>query len=114
VCVIVGGHINPAGGGDVGAAAAPGAESLALSLPRAALYVAAQCLGAATVCGAGLVRATHSADAFARLGGGEKAVGDGYGRVTGLAAEVVGTSVLVYTVFSATVAKRNARGNAKV
>lgn len=43
-----------------------------------------------------------------------KAVGEGYGRATGLAAEVVGTSVLVYTVFSVTVAKRNARGSAKV
>nr|CAB3499355.1 unnamed protein product [Digitaria exilis] len=98
---ISGGHINPA-------------VTLALllarkvSLPRAALYVAAQCLGA--VCGAGVVRAIHSpGNSFARLGGGANVVGDGYGRGTGLAAEVVGTFVLVYTVFSATDAKRNAR-----
>ncbi|RLN19997.1 aquaporin PIP2-1-like [Panicum miliaceum] len=76
-----------------------------VSLPRAALYVAAQCLGA--VCGAGLVRAVHSPPGtFARLGSGANVVGDEYGRGTGLAAEVVGTFVLVYTVFSATDAKR--------
>ncbi|KAF8723111.1 hypothetical protein HU200_022266 [Digitaria exilis] len=98
---ISGGHINPA---------VTFALLLArkVSLPRAALYVAAQCLGA--VCGAGVLRAIHSpGNSFARLGGGANVVGDGYGRGTGLAAEVVGTFVLVYTVFSATDAKRNAR-----
>jgi aquaporin PIP len=71
-----------------------------VSLPRAALYVAAQCLGA--VCGAGLVRVVRSPPGtFAPL-----VVGDEYSKGTGLAAEVVGTFVLVYTVFSATDAKR--------
>nr|CAB3494396.1 unnamed protein product [Digitaria exilis] len=91
---ISGGHINPA---------VTFALLLArkVSLPRAALYVAAQCLGAVAI---------HSpGNSFARLGGGANVVGDGYGRGTGLAAEVVGTFVLVYTVFSATDAKRNAR-----
>ncbi|RCV42475.1 hypothetical protein SEVIR_9G218600v4 [Setaria viridis] len=97
---ISGGHINPA-------VTLALLQARKVSVPRAALYVAAQCLGA--VCGAGLVRAIHSPDAFVRLGGGANAVGDGYGRGTGLAAEVVGTFVLVYTVFSATDAKRNAR-----
>ncbi|CAN6293217.1 unnamed protein product [Urochloa humidicola] len=97
---ISGGHINPA---------VTFALLLArkVSVPRAALYVAAQCLGA--VCGAGIVRAIHSPGSFERHGGGANAVGDGYGRGTGLVAEVVGTFVLVYTVFSATDAKRNAR-----
>ncbi|KAL6883284.1 hypothetical protein ACP4OV_010698 [Aristida adscensionis] len=97
---ISGGHINPA---------VTFALLLArkVSLPRAALYVAAQCLGA--VCGAALVRAVHSPAGFERYGGGANAVDDGYGRGTGLAAEVVGTFVLVYTVFSATDAKRSAR-----
>ncbi|CAA6655125.1 unnamed protein product [Spirodela intermedia] len=52
-----------------------------LSLTRALFYIVMQCLGA--ICGAG--------------------VGDGLG------AEIVGTFILVYTVFSATDAKRNAR-----
>ncbi|KAL6643217.1 hypothetical protein ACP70R_021398 [Stipagrostis hirtigluma subsp. patula] len=97
---ISGGHINPA---------VTFALLLArkVSLPRAALYVAAQCLGAA--CGAALVRAVHSPADFERYGGGANVVDDGYGRGTALAAEVLGTFVLVYTVFSATDAKRSAR-----
>ncbi|WVZ59353.1 hypothetical protein U9M48_009506 [Paspalum notatum var. saurae] len=47
--------------------------------------------------------AIHSPDSFARLRGGAN------GRGAGLAAEVVGTLVLVYTVLSATDAKRSAR-----
>ncbi|GJM84827.1 hypothetical protein PR202_ga00536 [Eleusine coracana subsp. coracana] len=79
-----------------------------VSLPRAALYVVAQCLGA--VCGVALVRAVHSPPQFTRHGGGANVMGDGYGWGTGFAAEVVGTFVLVYTVFSATDAKHSANG----
>jgi aquaporin PIP len=42
-------------------------------------------------------------------GGGANAVNPGYTKGDGLGAEIVGTFVLVYTVFSATDAKRNAR-----
>uniref|UniRef100_A0A0E0Q7M3 Aquaporin n=1 Tax=Oryza rufipogon TaxID=4529 RepID=A0A0E0Q7M3_ORYRU len=78
---VSGGHINPA-------------VTLGLflarkvSLVRALLYMAAQCLGA--ICGVALLAA-------------------GYSTGTGLAAEIIGTFVLVYTVFSATDPKRNAR-----
>ena len=40
-------------------------------------------------------------------GGGELA--DGYSKGTGLGAEIIGTFVFVYTIFSATDPKRNAR-----
>jgi aquaporin PIP len=49
--------------------------------------------------GAGLVKAVHGANELAA----------GYSPGTGLAAEMVGTFVLVYTVFSATDPKRRAR-----
>jgi aquaporin PIP len=77
-----------------------------VSLLRAALYMAAQCLGAA--CGAGIVRALNSAQ-FLQHGGGANVVDAGYSKGAGLGAEVVGTFVLVYTVLSATDAKRSAR-----
>ncbi|EMS60960.1 Aquaporin PIP2-4 [Triticum urartu] len=64
------------------------------------------CLGA--VCGVGLVKGFQSG-LYARHGGGANEVGAGYSVGTGLAAEIVGTFVLVYTVFSATDSKRNAR-----
>ncbi|CAN1257050.1 Aquaporin PIP1-2, partial [Linum perenne] len=43
------------------------------------------------------------------LGGGANSVNPGYTKGDGLGAEIVGTFVLVYTVFSATDAKRSAR-----
>ncbi|CAI0443540.1 unnamed protein product [Linum tenue] len=43
------------------------------------------------------------------LGGGANSVAGGYTKGDGLGAEIVGTFVLVYTVFSATDAKRSAR-----
>lgn len=43
------------------------------------------------------------------LGGGANVVNHGYTKGDGLGAEIVGTFVLVYTVFSATDAKRDAR-----
>jgi len=42
-------------------------------------------------------------------GGGANQVAHGYTKGDGLGAEIVGTFVLVYTVFSATDAKRKAR-----
>jgi len=66
----------------------------------------AQCLGA--ICGVGLVKGFQSAY-FVRYGGGANELSDGYSKGTGLAAEIIGTFVLVYTVFSATDPKRNAR-----
>ncbi|MBO8589943.1 aquaporin, partial [Staphylococcus aureus] len=46
---------------------------------------------------------------YQMLGGGANSVNHGYTKGDGLGAEIVGTFVLVYTVFSATDAKRNAR-----
>ena len=42
------------------------------------------------------------------LGGGANVVARGYNKGDGLGAEIIGTFVLVYTVFFATDAKRNA------
>ncbi|CAK9171595.1 unnamed protein product [Ilex paraguariensis] len=66
----------------------------------------AQCLGA--ICGCGLVKAFQKAY-YVKYGGGANELADGYSTRTGLAAEIIGTFVLVYTVFSATDPKRNAR-----
>ena len=65
-----------------------------------------QCLGA--ICGAGMVKGFQRHD-FETLGGGINVVASGYSKLAGLGAEIVGTFVLVYTVLSATDAKRNAR-----
>ncbi|KAJ6806747.1 putative aquaporin PIP2-2 [Iris pallida] len=96
---ISGGHINPAVTFGLFLARK-------VSLVRAVLYMVAQCLGA--VCGVGLVKAFQSAF-YVRYGGGANELADGYSKGTGLAAEIIGTFVLVYTVFSATDPKRNAR-----
>eukprot|EP01018_Ginkgo_biloba_P017429 Gb_32511 [translate_table: standard] len=96
---ISGGHINPAVTFGLFLARK-------VSLPRAVLYMIAQCLGA--ICGAGLVKAFQKSY-YDRYGGGANAVAHGYTKGVGLAAEIIGTFVLVYTVFSATDPKRNAR-----
>ncbi|KAK4343005.1 hypothetical protein RND71_038821 [Anisodus tanguticus] len=44
-------------------------------------------------------------------GGGANTLNDGYNTGTGLGAEIIGTFVLVYTVFAATDPKRNARNS---
>ncbi|XP_021887016.1 LOW QUALITY PROTEIN: aquaporin PIP2-7 [Carica papaya] len=96
---ISGGHINPA-------------VTLGLflarkvSLIRAIMYMVAQCLGA--ICGVGLVKAFQSSF-YNRYGGGANSLNGGYNKGTGLGAEIIGTFVLVYTVFAATDPKRNAR-----
>ncbi|CAI9766317.1 unnamed protein product [Fraxinus pennsylvanica] len=46
---------------------------------------------------------------YVRYGGGANGLAVGYSTGTGLAAEIIGTFVLVYTVFSATDPKRSAR-----
>ncbi|GLJ44554.1 hypothetical protein SUGI_0935750 [Cryptomeria japonica] len=96
---ISGGHINPAVTFGLFLARK-------VSLPRAVMYMSAQCLGA--ICGAGLVKAFQKSY-YDRYGGGANFVAPGYTKGVGLAAEIIGTFVLVYTVFSATDPKRNAR-----
>lgn len=96
---ISGGHINPAVTFGLFLARK-------VSLPRAILYMAAQCLGA--ICGVGLVKAFNKTY-YNNYGGGANELADGYNKGTGLGAEIIGTFVLVYTVFSATDPKRSAR-----
>lgn len=96
---ISGGHINPAVTFGLFLARK-------VSLLRALAYMVAQCLGA--ICGVGLVKAFQSAY-YDRYGGGANELAPGYSKGTGLAAEIIGTFVLVYTVFSATDPKRSAR-----
>lgn len=96
---ISGGHINPA-------------VTFGLFLARKVSffrfvgYVVAQCLGA--ICGVGFVKAFQSAH-YKKYGGGANSLAEGYSVGTGLGAEIIGTFVLVYTVFSATDPKRSAR-----
>lgn len=96
---ISGGHINPAVTFGL-------LLARKVSLVRAVLYMVAQCLGA--VCGCGLVKAFQTAY-YVKYGGGANELADGYSTGTGVAAEIIGTFVLVYTVFAATDPKRNAR-----
>lgn len=77
-----------------------------LSLVRAVSYAAAQCLGA--VCGAGLAK-SFMRRPYNALGGGANLVQPGYSTGAALGAEILGTFLLVYTVFSATDPKRKAR-----
>jgi aquaporin PIP len=96
---ISGGHINPAVTFGLFLARK-------VSLNRAIMYMVAQCAGA--VCGCGLVKALQKAY-YVRYGGGANELASGYSKGTGLGAEIIGTFVLVYTVFSATDPKRSAR-----
>ncbi|XP_015902919.1 probable aquaporin PIP1-4 [Ziziphus jujuba] len=96
---ISGGHINPAVTFGLFLARK-------LSLTRTVFYIIMQCLGA--ICGAAVVKGFEKSQ-YEVLGGGANSVNAGYSKGSGLGAEIVGTFVLVYTVFSATDAKRNAR-----
>ncbi|KAJ9146929.1 hypothetical protein P3X46_029142 [Hevea brasiliensis] len=96
---ISGGHINPAVTFGL-------LLARKLSLVRAVAYMVSQCLGA--IAGAGLVKAVMKDD-YNSLGGGVNSVSSGYSKGTALGAEIIGTFVLVYTVFSATDPKRKAR-----
>ncbi|TYG37397.1 hypothetical protein ES288_D13G138400v1 [Gossypium darwinii] len=64
------------------------------------------CLGA--ICGCGLVKAFQKTY-YNDYGGGANELQSGFNKGTGLGAEIIGTFVLVYTVFSTTDPKRNAR-----
>ncbi|CAN6554599.1 unnamed protein product [Malus baccata var. baccata] len=96
---ISGGHINPAVTFGLFLARK-------VSLIRAVAYIVAQCLGA--IAGVGLVKAFQKHN-YNSLGGGANSVAPGYNKGTALGAEIIGTFVLVYTVFSATDPKRSAR-----
>uniref|UniRef100_A0A7N1A2L0 Uncharacterized protein n=1 Tax=Kalanchoe fedtschenkoi TaxID=63787 RepID=A0A7N1A2L0_KALFE len=96
---ISGGHINPAVTFGLFLARK-------VSLIRAVGYMVAQCLGA--ICGVGFVKAFQSAY-YVKYEGGANVLADGYNVGVGLGAEIIGTFVLVYTVFSATDPKRSAR-----
>ncbi|XWS71818.1 hypothetical protein CRYUN_Cryun03dG0170700 [Craigia yunnanensis] len=96
---ISGGHINPAVTFGLFLARK-------VSLNRAIMYMVAQCLGA--ICGCGFVKAFQKTH-YNTYGGGANELQSGYNKGTGLGAEIIGTFVLVYTVFSATDPKRSAR-----
>ncbi|CAA6673514.1 unnamed protein product [Spirodela intermedia] len=96
---ISGGHINPAVTFGL-------LLARKVSLLRAVAYMAAQSLGA--ICGVGLVKAFMKKP-YNSLSGGTNEVADGYSTGAALGAEIIGTFVLVYTVFSATDPKRSAR-----
>eukprot|EP00253_Pinus_taeda_P035817 PITA_35817 len=98
-CASPGGHVNPA---------VTFALFLAdkVSLPHALAYIVAQCLGA--LCGTSLVRGMQGSF-YVSTGGGSNSISTGYSKGTSLFAEIIGTFVLVYTVFSAVDPKRKAR-----
>ncbi|KAG9141650.1 hypothetical protein Leryth_015333 [Lithospermum erythrorhizon] len=96
---VSGGHINPAVTFGMFLARK-------LSLTRTLWYMVMQCLGA--ICGAGIVKG-FGKHLYQTHGGGANIVNHGYTKGGGLGAEIVGTFVLVYTVFSATDEKRRAR-----
>ncbi|XP_055819248.1 probable aquaporin PIP1-5 [Solanum dulcamara] len=73
-----------------------------LYLTRAVFYIVMQCLG--TICGAGVVKGFQPS-LFKIKGGGANVVSHGYTKGD----DITGTFVLLYTVFSATDARRNAR-----
>ncbi|KAG0489517.1 hypothetical protein HPP92_006380 [Vanilla planifolia] len=95
-----GGHINPAVTFGL-------ALARKLTVTRAVFYVAMQCLGA--MCAAAVVKRFQGKDNYELLGGGANSVSPGYSKGAGLLAELMGTFVLVYTVFTATDPKRRAR-----
>eukprot|EP00253_Pinus_taeda_P017480 PITA_17480 len=77
-----------------------------VSLPRALAYIVAQFLGA--LCRTALVRGMQGSF-YVSTGGGSNSVSTGYSKGTALLAEIIGTFVLVYTVFSTADPKRKAR-----
>ncbi|XP_057830035.2 probable aquaporin PIP2-8 [Cryptomeria japonica] len=98
---ISGGHINPAVTFGL-------LLARKISVNKAVLYMVAQCVGA--VCGVAMVKALQSSY-YIRGGGGANKVEHGYTQGTALIAEIIGTFVLVYTVFSATDPKLAARNS---
>jgi len=98
-CCDAGGHINPAVTFGL-------LLARKLTLTRAVFYMIMQCLGA--ICGAGVVKGFQKSP-YEILGGGANTVSTGYSKGSGLGVEILGTFLLVYTVLSATDAKRSAR-----
>jgi glycerol uptake facilitator protein len=102
---ISGAHINPA-------------VTIALFATRkidattASSYIAAQLVGA--FIGAGLTLAVLSGNNPASLGLGAVSVNANAGNVVGLAAEIIGTAILVFTVFGAAVDGRAPGGFAGI
>ncbi|KAF5777873.1 putative major intrinsic protein [Helianthus annuus] len=96
---ISGGHINPAVTFGL-------LLARKVSLPRAIMFMVAQCLGA--IYGVALVKAFYKTY-YDTYGGGANELAHGYNTGIGLGAEILGTFVLVYTVFAAIDPKRNAR-----
>lgn len=96
---ISGGHLNPA---------VTVALLLArkVTVPRAFMYILAQCSGATLGC---LIVKAIQENYYMTYGGGTNELIDGYGVGMGLGAEIIGTFILVYTVLSTTDPKRNAR-----
>ncbi|CAL9146109.1 unnamed protein product, partial [Musa hybrid cultivar] len=74
-----------------------------ISLLRAVLDMVLQCMGA--ICGVGIVKGIMN-HPYNSLGGRANQVAAGCSQGTALGAEIIGTFVLVYTVFSATDPKR--------
>ncbi|KAJ6909746.1 hypothetical protein NC652_020663 [Populus alba x Populus x berolinensis] len=97
---ISGGHINPAVTFGLFLARK-------LSLTRAVFYMVMQCLGA--ICGAGVVKGFYGKTNYELLNGGANMVAHGYTKVMALVLRLLALFILVYTVFSATDAKRSAR-----
>jgi aquaporin PIP len=95
-----GGHLNPAVTFGM-------LVARKMSLIRAAAYMLAQCLGA--ILGHLFVFLFMYADEQQSSVGVVNVVSRNYSKGAGLGAEFIGTFVLVYTVFSATDPKRNAR-----
>ncbi|KAG0557767.1 hypothetical protein KC19_11G155900 [Ceratodon purpureus] len=98
---ISGGHINPAVTFGLFLAKK-------VTITRAIAYMVAQCLGA--ICGAAIARGVQGSEAFHTYGqGAVNGVQPGHNIGQALAAEIMGTFVLLYTVLSATDPQRNAR-----
>ncbi|XP_043696625.1 aquaporin PIP2-4-like [Telopea speciosissima] len=77
-----------------------------VSLIRGVMYMVAQCLGA--MYEVGLVKAFQKSH-YVQYGGGANEIADGYSKGVSFTAEIIGTFVFVYTVFSATDPMRSAR-----
>ncbi|XP_043696638.1 aquaporin PIP2-4-like [Telopea speciosissima] len=71
----------------------------------------AQCSGA--MYEVGIVKAFQKSY-YVQYGGGANEIADGYSKGVGLAAEIIGTFIFVYTVFSATDPMRSARDSIPV
>ncbi|KAI6679035.1 hypothetical protein NL676_039831 [Syzygium grande] len=88
----LGGHMNPAVTFGL-------LLSRKVSLVRAIMYMLAQCLGA--ICGFALVKLFQKS-CYEQYGGEANVLAATYKTCVGLGTEIIGTFVIVYTIFSAT------------